>query len=370
MIERKARVIAMYLPQYHPIPLNNEWWGPGFTEWTNVASSRPLFRGHNQPRIPADLGFYDLRMPEVREAQAQLAREAGIEGFMYWHYWFGKGKRLLERPFNEVLKLGKPDFPFCLGWANHNWSRKTWTAKNGGNAGSNLVEQTYFEEDYIDHFYDVLAAFKDKRYITVDGKPFFLIYNVMAIPDLKKFINCWTELAIQNGLKGIHFVGNVLGLRATLKIENYLNCGVDAVAIDNATNAEIKANTRFVAYLKKFAVNYLNWGPERYRYKDIIDNIHSELEKRDNIYPVIFPDSDRTPRAGKKAVIFTGSTPELFYKFVTDTIHAIEHKPYEHRIIMVNAWNEWGEGCYLEPDTKYGHKYLDALKKALNNDKF
>ena len=125
-----ARLIAMYLPQYHSILLNDEWWGSGFTEWTNVASAKPLFRGHYQPRIPADLGFYDLRLSETREKQAELAKEAGIEGFMYWHYWFSKGKRLLERPFNEVLESGKPDFPFCFGWANHSWSRKTWTAKN------------------------------------------------------------------------------------------------------------------------------------------------------------------------------------------------------------------------------------------------
>ena len=271
----------------------------------------------------------------------------------------------MERPFNEVLESGKPDFPFCLGWANHSWSRKTWTAKNGGNAGTVAVEQTYVKEEYVDHFYDVLPAFKDTRYIQVDGKPFFLIYNVMAIPDLKMFMNCWNDLAIKNGLKGIHFVGNVLGLRATININEYLNCGVNAISVDNATNAEIKSNSRFITYLKKFAVNYLNLGPERYRYRDIINNIHSDLEKKENVYPVIFPDSDRTPRAGKKAVIFTGSTPKLFERFVSDTILAIEHKDYEHRIIMVNAWNEWGEGCYLEPDTKYGHQYLDALKRAL-----
>lgn len=126
-MKQKARVIAMYLPQYHPIPENDTVWGKGFTEWNNVAKARPLFKGHHQPNIPADLGFYDLRLPETRELQAQLAREAGIEGFMYWHYWMGGGKRLLERPFNEVLDSGKPDFPFCLGWANHPWKTSTWT---------------------------------------------------------------------------------------------------------------------------------------------------------------------------------------------------------------------------------------------------
>ena len=168
-MKMKVRIIAFYLPQYHPIPLNDDWWGPGFTEWTNVASAKPLFHGHYQPRIPADLGFYDLRLPETREAQAKMAKEAGIEGFMYWHYWFGKGKRILERPFNEVLESGKPDYPFCLGWANHSWSKKTWTAKNGGDVKKKILEQTYVPEEFVDHFYDVLPAFRDPRYIKVDG---------------------------------------------------------------------------------------------------------------------------------------------------------------------------------------------------------
>lgn len=153
MTTKKARVIALYLPQFHPIPENDAWWGKGFTEWTNVAKAKPLFKGHYQPHIPADLGFYDLRLPEVREAQAELAREAGIEGFCYWHYWFGNGRRLLERPFNEVLESGKPDFPFCLAWANHSWSSNSWKKGFALQKNTLLLEQTYpGEQDYIDHF--------------------------------------------------------------------------------------------------------------------------------------------------------------------------------------------------------------------------
>lgn len=163
-----ARFIAFYLPQYHIIPENNEWWGPGFTEWTSVARAKPLFRGHKQPHIPADLGFYDLRVPETREAQAQLAKEAGVEGFCYWHYWFGNGKRLLERPFTEVVSSGKPDFPFCLAWANHSWYKKQWDLKAKGK-DILLIEQKYpGVKDYEDHFYALLEAFKDKRYIKVN----------------------------------------------------------------------------------------------------------------------------------------------------------------------------------------------------------
>lgn len=368
-MEKKVRVIAMYLPQFHPIPLNDEWWGPGFTEWTNVASAKPLFKGHYQPRVPADLGFYDLRLPESREAQAKLAREAGIEGFMYWHYWFGKGKRLLERPFNEVLETGKPDFPFCLGWANHSWSRKTWTAKNGGNAGAMAVEQTYVEEEYADHFYDVLPAFKDSRYITVDGKPFFLIYNVLSVPNLKAFIDCWQKLAVENGLKGIHFVGNVNGYHSERRFLDVLNSGVDAAAFFNLTKAEERVKGTSGMYWQKLKHKLGGVaGIENYEYKDIIRNIHDDIEREERVYPVVFPQLDRTPRAGKDAIVLKNSTPELFKEFMSSSIELIKHKDSEHRIIILNSWNEWGEGNYVEPDTVFGHGYLDAISQAINED--
>jgi lipopolysaccharide biosynthesis protein len=170
----KIRSIAFYLPQFHPIKENNEWWGKGFTEWTNVGKARPLFKGHYQPRIPADLGYYDLRLDEVRVEQALMAKEFGIEGFCYWHYWFGNGRTLLERPFKEVLESGSPDFPFCLAWANETWKGFAHGLKNR----NVLIEQKYLgERDDTDHFYKVLPAFKDKRYIKVNSKPVFLIYK-------------------------------------------------------------------------------------------------------------------------------------------------------------------------------------------------
>jgi len=365
-MDTKARVIAMYLPQYHPIPLNDEWWGPGFTEWTNVASAKPLFRGHYQPRIPADLGFYDLRLPETREAQARLAREAGIEGFMYWHYWFGKGRRLLERPFQEVLESGKPDFPFCLGWANHSWSKKTWTAKNGGDTKTKLLEQTYVESEFTDHFYDVLPAFKDPRYITVDGKPFFLIFDCVRFAKLNDFIKVWQELALKNGLKGIHFVGNANGYMAESKIDEILQTNIDAVAFTNLAEAEKKCvNGKFFLYWQKIKRKFFKFGPEKYNYEKVINNIHSDYESRADIYPELFPQLDRTPRAGKDAVIIYGSTPELFEQYLRETLEAVMHKDADHRIIMINSWNEWGEGNYLEPDLKYGHGYLNAIKNVI-----
>ena len=203
MNERKIKPLAFYLPQYHPIPENNEWWGEGFTEWTNVSKATPLFPGHYQPHIPSDLGFYDLRLEEARIAQADLAKQYGIEGFIYWHYWFGNGKTILERPFNEVLESGRPDFPFCLAWAN-----QSWTGIWHGLENQILMEQQYpGKEDYEKHFYHVLPAFQDKRYIRVDGMPVFFVYLPQELPDSNAFIDQWNELAIKNGLDGIYFIG-------------------------------------------------------------------------------------------------------------------------------------------------------------------
>src|SRR5262249_40463195 len=202
--EKNVRLIAFYLPQFHPIPQNDKWWGPGFTEWTNVGKAKPLFRGHYQPRLPADLGFYDLRLPETRAAQAALARDANLAGFCYWHYWFA-GERLLERPLNEVVQSGEPDFPFCLGWAN-----QTWTGIWHGAPQRILIEQTYpGPADHERHFYALLPAFQDKRHIRVGDKPLFLIYDPRRLPAATEFMTQWQGLAQKNGLPGIHFVAHL-----------------------------------------------------------------------------------------------------------------------------------------------------------------
>ena len=379
MNEKRARIIAFYLPQYHPIPENDKYWGKGFTEWTNVAKAKPLYRGHYQPQIPADLGFYDLRLPQVREAQAKMAKDCGVEGFCYWHYWFGNGKRVLEMPFDEVLKSGKPDFPFCIGWANHSWSNKTWTKNKAFQKDTMIFEQTYpGKADYIDHFYDCLPAFQDERYITVDEKPLFLVYSAEDIPDNKEFISIWQDLAIKNGLKGIYFVARVSATgRFSLKNFDYLSIvqdryrkalgeGYDAVNSDTTRYAEIKVEgtmrKMFRAGLSRATGINLIY---RYDYKKIMDNFFLPIEREENIYPQIVPRFDRTPRAGRNARIYEGSTPELFGKSVDKVLDLIKDKAPEHKIVFLQSWNEWGEGNYMEPDLKFGHGYLDALRERM-----
>ena len=363
MENKKARVIAMYLPQYHPFKENDEWWGKGFTEWTNVGKAKPLFKGHYQPRVPADLGYYDLRLPIIRKQQAELASEAGIEGFMYWHYWFGNGRTLLQNIFDEVVSTGEPDFPFCVGWANHEWSNKTWDLKNQKKKRTVLMPMEYpGDEDYINHFYSLITAFKDERYIKVDGKLLFVVWNPMGIPDAKHFIDIWNKLAQQNGLKGFHFVGLAADIDKTLEL------GFDAVSPNNQWMAEskIKGGHYLNALLSKIREKNPHLAPlNKYPYKKIIKYLLSGREKEENVYPQIIPNWDRTARAGRKAVIYTGSTPNLFGELVENSINLISNKPPEKRIIFLRSWNEWAEGNYMEPDLKFGKDYIYELKQKL-----
>lgn len=365
-MKTKVRVIAMYLPQFHPFKENDEWWGKGFTEWTNVGKAEKLFKGHYQPRVPADLGYYDLRCPWVREAQADMAREAGVEGFMYWHYWFGNGKTLMANIFQEVLESGKPDFPFCLGWANHSWSRRTWNSNAALHKDVDLMLQEYPEGDCEKHFEAVLPAFKDKRYITVDGKPIFVIYAPFDIPNVTEYMDKWRKMAIDNGLKGIHFVGLVQGWEKDY--HKVIDAGFDAITTGNLWNAQTAVNGGYIKMMFKHKLRkyFPRIAPlDKYPYKKIIKHFFCDWDRKENAYPQIIPNWDRSPRGGRRAAIYTGSTPELFKQHVADALKLIEHKAPEHRIIFLRSWNEWGEGNYMEPDLKFGHGYLDALRDEI-----
>ena len=354
MMSRKARVIAFYLPQFHPVRENDEWWGKGFTEWTNVAKARPLFRGHYQPRIPADLGFYDLRLPQVREAQAELAKEAGIDGFCYWHYWLGGGRQLLEKPLEEVVKCGKPDFPFCLGWANHSWLKKLWNPEVSRFSQEMLIEQTYPEGDIDLHFNTMLPVFKDERYMKADGRLIFVIYAPLLIPDLKAFVSRWQELAEANGLPGFYFIGQA---KKGETDDIRLGC-LDAV------NFECIYDFFHQTRMRKL-VSYLLHRPIITPYKDILRIYDLDVLKCDSIIPSVYPSWDLTPRRGSIGTVFTGSTPELFAKHVEQIINATHPIADGEKIVFLKSWNEWAEGNYIEPDLKFGKGYIKALHDVL-----
>lgn len=356
-VQTKARLIAFYLPQFHPTPENDEWWGQGFTEWTNTAKAKPLFRGHYQPHIPADLGFYDLRVPETRIAQAEMARQYGIEAFCYYHYWFA-GRRILERPFNEVLESGQPNFPFCLCWAN-----ETWTGIWHGDPKRILIKQTYPGlGDYQKHFDFLLKAFTDSRYVTVDGKPLFLIFRPQDIPELERMTEFWRNLAAKAGLKNLYLVG----ASWNPSLHSYTRC-FDAFAVPKfpPIKARIWVSRRNpIKWLIK-QCELRNGKPTIYSYKKItLDFLQNKFPNVENI-PCVVPNWDNTPRSGRNGLVFHGSTPELFRIQLKKAISIIRDKPKEQKIIFAKSWNEWAEGNHLEPDLKFGKAYLEVIKEEV-----
>lgn len=348
----KARVIAYYLPQFHPIPENDKWWGEGFTEWTNVKKAKPLFKGHVQPKVPDDLGYYDLRDPGVRQAQAAMAKQAGIEGFCYWHYWFGNGKRLLERPFNEVLESGEPELPFCLGWANETWSG-IWH----GSPNKILMEQKYpGEQDFINHFHFVLTAFKDSRYIRIDDKPVFLIYRPLNSEKIKELIRLWQKMAVDNGLVGIHFIGHTHKFDEDK--EKILEYGFDSVTPFRLSRALKRGTPFFYRWLQRLGLRLM-----RSQYKTTIKHLINREDAEENVIPTLIPNWDNSPRSSERARIIEGSTPDLFELHLKATLALVEGK--QNKMVFLKSWNEWAEGNYVEPDTIYGDQYLQVLKRNL-----
>ncbi len=352
----KARIIASYLPQFHPIPENETWWGKGFTEWTNVGKARPLFKGHYQPRVPADLGYYDLRVPETRQAQADLAASHGIEGFCYWHYWFGNGKRLLERPFNEVLDSGKPEFPFCLAWANESWQGFDYGAR-GRNI---LIAQEYpGNADIEQHFHAILPALSDKRYMKIDDKPIFMIFRPSQVPEIQLFFKKWQDLAVKNGLNGIYFIAHTYDV---LQYSPLLEAGYDAVNLVRLGDC-FKNNNGLVTRIKRKILK----GPNVLEYKEAINGLLGREEYLETCFPTLIPNWDHTPRTGQKGSILHHSTPELFDIHFRQVLDRVKNKMQDHRVIFLKSWNEWAEGNYIEPDMKYGTAYLEVIRKNIQS---
>lgn len=361
---KQIRAIAFYLPQFHPVPENDEWWGKGFTEWRNVTKARPLFPGHYQPHLPADLGFYDLRLPGVREAQAELAREHGIHGFCYYHYWFN-GRRILERPFNEVLASGKPDFPFCLCWANENWTR-IW---DGGEKNV-LLEQKYSHEDDLAHIESLIPAFRDERYIRIDGKPLFLVYRTELMPDPARTAEIWREAAMRAGIGDLYLA----------RVENFSdndprNIGFDAAvefAPDHTTVGKLMYRSRFHRFLA-----YIGLLPRSYlentvaHYNAMAEGTLRRPDADFTRFHCVTPSWDNSARRRHGAWLYVGSTPAKYGAWLRSTIEkTIRKYKGDERIVFVNAWNEWAEGNHLEPDLKWGSAYLEETRDALSRAEF
>lgn len=367
----KPTIIAFYLPQFHPFKENDEWWGKGFTEWTNVGKAKPLFKGHNQPRVPTELGYYDLRLPIVREQQAQMAREAGVTAFCYWHYWFGNGRRLIADIFNEVLATGKPDFPFCLGWANHSWYEKTWN-KDGTSSNRMLLEQTYPGiEDEKMHFQFLLNAFKDDRYVKIDGKPFLYIYDALTLPD--EYLENFRKWTVEAGFPGLYLVANI-----SLKSFPYkekIEKKYDAITYQRigeftGVSTDISRLNRAIRKIKRNLKSWVTGKPQfLFDYRKTYKLLINDEDKKLNVIPEILPQWDHTPRSGKNGTLYVNTTPHFFKAHVRDAMNVISQKPDPYKIILLKSWNEWGEGNYMEPDLKYGRGFIEALGEVVNEYK-
>ncbi len=350
-----ARLIAFHLPQFHPTPENDRWWGKGFTEWTNVARAKPLFPGHHQPNVPADLGFYDLRLPEARHAQAEMARACGVEGFCYYHYWFG-GRRILERPVNEILESGEPDFPFCLCWANHSWN-SVWDGTN-----KTLIEQTYpGDDDHRAHMDFLLRTFTDSRYLTMDGKPIFLIYRPDDIPEPVRIMDLFREMAVAAGLPGLYIIG------VSHRDESWdpRPLGMDACVMQVLPRLDGRIPRRYLGTKLKFASK---GNPQRltiWDYEDFMPSLLRSNQVDFPDYPVALPRWDNTPRSGENGLVLQGATPELFRKHLRQVIARVAERPFQERIVFLKAWNEWAEGNYVEPDQQWGDGFLEVIRQEI-----
>jgi glycosyltransferase involved in cell wall biosynthesis len=346
-----VRAIAFYLPQYHPIPENDGWWGKGFTEWTNVTRGRPLFRGHYQPHLPGELGFYDLRLQEVREAQADLARKHGLYGFCYHYYWFA-GKRVLERPLAEMLASGRPNFPFCISWANENWTRR-WDGRDQ----EILLKQEYSAEGDLAFIQELIPVLSDQRYIRVNGKPLLLVYRTESMPNSRKTAEIWREEAVKAGIGDLYLCRvesfsaidpKKIGFDAACQFPPLI---MDSPEVDPRLILSSSEASEFKGRIFDYGGMVRKALSAKAHYKRFLG---------------ITPSWDNTPRRGQHGAIWLNSPPEEYEKwFIRIREETMRLHEGHERLIFINAWNEWAEGCHLEPDQRYGRAYLQATRRAL-----
>lgn len=345
------KVIAFYLPQFHPIPENDEWWGEGFTEWTNVTTAYPLFSGHDQPKQPGVLGYYDLRLKETMHRQIAMAKQFGIHGFCFHYYWFD-GKRLLERPIEQLLADPALDIPFCLSWANENWTRR-WD----GEDQQILINQRHTPEDDIAVMRDLLRYFKDARYIRIDGRPVFMVYRASLLPDMQATLRRWKDVCTQEKEALPFFV----------MVQSFENYDPRPMGFDAAVQFPPHYADRRKP-LETASVSNLNNGfsGNLYSYDGLARRMLESLSSPFPTFPCVVPSWDNTARRKQAATAFIGSTPEKYAKWLhAASKQTIEKLHPEQRFVFINAWNEWAEGAYLEPDRKYGYAYLNATSRVL-----
>jgi hypothetical protein len=346
--EEDVKVLAFYLPQFHPIPENDRWWGKGFTEWSRVTRARPQFAGHYQPHLPERLGFYDLRLPETRARQAALARAHGVHGFCYYYYWFG-AKTLLERPLAEMLASGEPDLPFCLCWANENWTRR-WD----GAERELLIEQRYGPELDAALIEDLMPFFRDRRYLRVRGAPVLLIYRPTAIPEPWAAVARWRRAARERGYPDLHLVAAL-----TFGLQDPRPLGFDAAVEFPPHGENLPANACAVEGVEP------GFGGEIVDYRAVAGRRLALPPPPFRLYRTAMAGWDNTPRLGRRATILHGASPGTYEEWLRGLVTAARLGHPDHRLVFVNAWNEWAEGAHLEPDVRFGTGYLEATRRAL-----
>lgn len=357
---KEKRIIAIHLPQFYPFPENDEWWGKGFTEWRNVTKAKPRFRGHYQPHLPADLGFYDLRLKECRLEQEKLAKEYGIDGFCYYHYWFN-GHLIMEKPVEAKLANKEEDFPFMFCWANEDWHRN-WA----GGYNETLISQNYSKEDDIEHFKYLLPFFKDERYIKVDGKPVFCVYRPALFPDFDESVRTWQELAKKEGFQLYICKFEVKGEWGESHMPKSANAAVEFQPMN------MEGFDRRYSWFAKII--------KRVYHRTIFNSIYPynkyvefQLKKTPvsltyKRYPSVTPIWDNAcRRIGMPFMCLKNSSPSLFKQWFAHVYHSFQPFGKDEDFIFINAWNEWAEGCHLEPDEKFGREYLEAIKSVVDD---